>query len=58
MSTEKVLKTLQDAGKPMKAGEIAEASGLDKKDVEKAMKELKATGQIVSPKRCYWAPGN
>lgn len=58
MSTEKVLKTLQDAGKPMKAGEIAEASGLDKKDVEKAMKELKATGQIVSPKRCYWAPAN
>ncbi len=58
MSTEKVLKTLQDAGKPMKTGEIAEASGLEKKDVEKAMKELKATGQIVSPKRCYWEPEN
>ncbi|WP_299580874.1 helix-turn-helix domain-containing protein [uncultured Sunxiuqinia sp.] len=56
MSTEKVLEALAGAGKPLKAGEIAEASGLDKKEVEKAMKELKASGQIVSPKRCYWEP--
>ncbi len=54
MSAEKVLEALVSAAKPMKAGEIAAASGLDKKEVDKAMKELKASGHIVSPKRCYW----
>lgn len=54
MSTEKVLAALTAAGKPLRAGEIAEASGLDKKEVDKAMKELKTSGQIVSPKRCFW----
>ena len=28
---------------------------LDKKEVDKAMKKLKDTGDIVSPKRCYWS---
>ncbi len=56
MSVEKVLETLKTAGKPMKAGEIAEASGLDKKAVDKAMKVLKKEEKIVSPKFCYWEP--
>ena len=56
MSTEKVLAAMQAVGKPMKAGEIAEASGLDKKEVDKAMKVLKAEEKIVSPKRCFWEP--
>ena len=56
MSTEKVLAAMLVAGKPMKAGEIAEAAGLDKKEVDKAMKELKAEEKIVSPKRCFWEP--
>ncbi len=56
MSTEKVLETLKVAGKPLKAGEIAEASGLDKKEVDKAMKILKAEEKIISPKRCFWEP--
>ena len=51
-----VLETLAKAGKPLKAGEIAELSGLDKKEVDKAMKELKAEEKIVSPKRCFWEP--
>lgn len=50
----KVLDAMKAAGKPLKSGEIAELSGLDKKDVDKAMKELKAEGLIVSPKRCFW----
>ncbi len=58
MSEEKVLSTLKAAGKPLKAGEIAEASGLDKKDVDKAMKALKTEGKIVSPKRCFWEAAN
>ena len=56
MSVEKVLQTMKDASKAMKAGEIAKSSGLDKKEVDKAMKQLKADGAIVSPKVCYWEP--
>ena len=52
----KVLETMKAAGAPLTAGKIAELSGLDRKDVDKAMKELKAEGAIVSPVRCKWAP--
>ncbi len=53
---EKVLETMRQAGEPLNAGKIAELSGLDRKEVDKAMKELKAEGAIVSPVRCKWAP--
>jgi DNA-binding transcriptional regulator GbsR (MarR family) len=53
-AVELVLKTLQTSEKPMSAGEIAKAAGLDKSEVDKAMKALKAEGRIVSPKRCFW----
>lgn len=56
MSKEKVLETMKSAGKALKAGEIADAAKLDKKEVDKAMNELKDEGKIVSPKRCYWQP--
>ena len=56
MSVEKVWETMQAAGKPLKAGEIAAASGLDKQEVDKAMKVLKKEEKIVSPKVCYWEP--
>jgi DNA-binding IscR family transcriptional regulator len=56
MSAEIVLQTMKAAGKPLKAGEIAEAAGLDKVVVEKAMKVLKTEGRIESPKVCYWQP--
>ena len=56
MSKEKVLEAMKAAGKALKAGEIADAAGLDKKEVDKAMKILKDEGTIVSPKRCYWEP--
>ena len=45
-----------EAGEPMNAGKIAEVSGLDRKEVDKAMKELKEEGAIISPVRCKWAP--
>ena len=54
MSVEKVLEVMSASTKPMKAGEIAEASGLDKKEVDKAMNILKKEGKIVSPVRCAW----
>ncbi|HHG74812.1 MAG TPA: winged helix-turn-helix transcriptional regulator [Persephonella sp.] len=57
MSVEqKVLEALEKAGKPLKTGEIAELTGLDKKEVEKAIKKLKKEGKIESPKRCYYSP--
>lgn len=52
----KVLATMVEAGEPLNAGKIAELSGLDRKEVDKAMKELKEEGAIVSPVRCKWAP--
>ena len=53
-NTQVVLDAMKSAGKPLKGGEIIELCGLDKKDVDKAMKELKKDELIVSPKRCYW----
>ena len=55
---EKVLEVMRQAGEPLNAGKIAELSGLDRKEVDKAMKQLKEEGAIVSPVRCEWAPAN
>lgn len=51
---EKVLVAMKEAGTPVNAGKIAEISGLDRKEVDKAMKQLKDEGAIVSPVRCKW----
>lgn len=51
-----VLDTLKKAGKPLKASEIIELSGLDKKVVEKALNDLKKENAIGSPIRCFWQP--
>lgn len=53
---DKVLEAMKQAGEPLNAGKVAELSGLDRKVVDKAMKQLKEEGAIVSPKRCYWQP--
>lgn len=53
---EKVLATMKEAGEALNAGKIAELSGLDRKEVDKAMKQLKEEGAIVSPVRCKWVP--
>lgn len=53
---EKVLAAMKQAGEPLNAGKIAELCGLDRKDVDKAMKVLKEEGAIVSPIRCKWEP--
>lgn len=53
-SSEIILKTLSKAGKPLKGGEIAELSKLDKKIVDKSLKELLKSGDIFSPQRCYY----
>ncbi len=55
-ANEIVLKTLKEAGSPLKAGDIAQKSGIDKKDVDKAIKKLMAENKVESPQRCFYAP--
>ncbi|HOK98462.1 MAG TPA: MarR family transcriptional regulator [Bacteroidales bacterium] len=54
MSKELVLSVLKNTGKPMRPGEIVAATGLDKKEVDKAIKALKAEEKIFSPKNCFY----
>jgi hypothetical protein len=57
MDSEKlVMDVLTKAGEPLKAGGIAEATGLDKKEVDKVLKKLKKEAKIHSPKNCFYAP--
>ena len=53
---EQVLDAMKQVGAPVNAGKLVELTGLDRKDVDKAMKQLKTEGAIVSPKVCYWQP--
>lgn len=54
-ANEVVLNALKNSDKPLKGGEIAEKTGLDKKEVDKAIKELKKQDIIHSPKNCFYA---
>jgi hypothetical protein len=49
-----VLQTMQKAGKALRPGELAEMAGVEKKDVEKAIKALNTEGKVFSPVRCFW----
>ena len=51
---EKVIKAYVDAGEPLKAVQVAELSGVDKKEVDKIIKVLKNEETIFSPKRCFY----
>ena len=52
---ENVLHTLKKSKTPLKSSEIAELSGIEKKDVDKAMKALLKDEKIFSPKKCYYS---
>lgn len=52
----RVLAALSEAGKPLKAGDVATATGIDKDVVAKAIAALKKQGRVVSPKNCFYAP--
>ena len=51
---QKVLEFFESATEPVNAGKVAEATGIDRQEVDKVMAKLKKEGMIVSPKRCYW----
>jgi biotin operon repressor len=53
-SSAKILDVLKSSDKALSAGEITEISGIDRKVVDKEMKKLKESGEIESPRRCYW----
>ena len=49
-----VKETMKKMNRPVSAGEVEKESGLERKLVDKAFKELKESGDIVSPVRCKW----
>lgn len=51
-----VLKAMKDAGKPVRPGDVAKVLGVESKEVSKAIKSLKESGKVISPKRCYYEP--
>ena len=53
---DQVLKAMKEAGKPVRPGDVAKMTGLDKDEVSKAIKLLKNEGKVITPKRCYYAP--
>jgi hypothetical protein len=53
--TEKVVKAFKDSEEPLNATKVSNITGIEKKEVDKIMKDLKKDETIYSPKRCYWA---
>ncbi|MCG9966721.1 Rrf2 family transcriptional regulator [Pelotomaculum terephthalicicum JT] len=51
---ELIVNFFKAADKPVSAGQIAAATGIEKKEVDKIMKKLKKEEKIASPKNCYW----
>jgi DNA-binding MarR family transcriptional regulator len=51
-----VFKAFKKASKPLRAGEVAEITGIEKTEVSKIIKSLQKEGKLVSPKNCYYAP--
>ena len=51
---EVILAYFNMADKPVSAGQIATATGIDRKEVDKVMTKLKKEEKIASPKVCYW----
>lgn len=55
-NTEAIYKAFTGSEKPLRAGDVAEITGIDKKEVSKVIKILRKDGKLVSPKNCYYAP--
>ena len=54
----KVLAAMKKAGKPVRSGDIAKLIGEDSKAVSKVIGDLKKSGKVISPKRCYYSLGD
>ena len=53
---DKILALMKQQGAPMTGGEVEKALKVDRKEVDKAFKQLKKEEAIVSPVRCKWEP--
>ena len=51
----KIIEAMKKAGKPVRPGEIAKDLGMESKEVSKIIGKLKKTGDVISPKRCYYS---
>ena len=51
---DKVFEAIKSADEPINAGKVVELTGLDRKEVDKAMNQLKKEEAIISPVRCKW----
>ena len=51
----KVLDAMKEAAKPVRPGEIAKMIDVESKEVSKVIATLKKSGQVISPKRCYYS---
>lgn len=51
---EAILDFFSKAEEPVSAGQVAAATGIERKEVDKVMTKLKKEEKIVSPKKCYW----
>lgn len=51
---DKIIDLLKNHSEGLKAGQISEMTGIDKKEVDKEMQNLKKEDMLVSPKRCFW----
>jgi predicted transcriptional regulator len=54
MSKEKVYEALKESGEIMDAKGLMEATGLERAEVDKAVKALRKEGLVDSPKRCFY----
>jgi len=55
MSKEKVLEALKNSEEMMDAKGIMAATGLERAEVDKAIKALRKEELVESPKRCFYA---
>jgi predicted transcriptional regulator len=55
--TETILNVLKNSAMPLKSMDIATKTEIDKKEVDKELKNLLKEEKIHSPKRCFYSIG-
>lgn len=50
----KVIEAFKKANEPLKAGQVADTTGIEAKEVGKIIKKLAKEGKLISPKRCFY----
>lgn len=50
-----IVEAMKKSNKPVRPGDIAKLLNVDSKEVSKVINDLKKRGEVISPKRCYYA---